>query len=181
MAGPKEIILGVTGSVAIYKACELVRRLKEHNCNVTVVMTAEARQLIKPVLFQSLSGNKVYGDMFEQPEEWEVKHISLAEKADAVVVAPATANIIGKIASGICDDMLSCVVCATRAPVVVCPAMNEAMYRNPIVQENCKKLHRLGYFFVEPRKGKLACGKIGIGCLAEVDIIVRDVLKISAT
>ncbi len=177
MARPKEIVLGVTGSVAIYKACEIVRRLKERGCNVSVVMTQEAQQFVRPVLFQSLSGNRVYAGMFEQPETWEIEHISLAEKADCVLVAPATANVIGKIAGGICDDLLTCVVCATRAPVLICPAMNENMYRNRIVAENCRKLKGLGYSFIEPQKGRLACGKIGVGCLAEVDIIVRDVLK----
>jgi phosphopantothenoylcysteine decarboxylase / phosphopantothenate---cysteine ligase len=176
MARAREIVLGVTGSVAIYKACEIVRRLREHSCNVSVVMTREAREFIQPVLFQSLSGNRVYTDMFE-PGEWDIEHISLADKASAVVVAPATANIIGKAASGICDDLLSCVVCATKAPVLFCPAMNENMYRNAIVQENCRKLRKAGYAFVEPKKGQLACGKIGVGCLAEVDIIVTTVLK----
>jgi phosphopantothenoylcysteine decarboxylase / phosphopantothenate---cysteine ligase len=181
MAKSKEIVLGVTGSVAIYKACELVRRLKERSFNVTVVMTREAVQFIRPVLFQSLSGNKVYTDMFEEPAGWDIEHISLAEKAGAVVVAPATANIIGKVASGICDDLLTCVICATKAPVLICPAMNENMYRNRIVTANCRKLQSLGYTFVEPRKGQLACGKIGIGCLAEVDIIVRETSRITAT
>ncbi|MGE5307910.1 MAG: flavoprotein [Deltaproteobacteria bacterium] len=175
MAKNREIILGVTGSVAIYKACDITRRLKERGLSVTVVMTQEATKFISPVLFQSLSGNKVYTDMFGQPDEWEIEHVSLADRASVVAIAPATANIIGKLAGGICDDMLTCVVCATKAPVVICPAMNENMYRNRAVQENCKRLRSFGYSFVEPKKGELACGKIGIGCLAEVDIIVRDI------
>ncbi len=179
MAKPREIVLGVTGSVAIYKACEITRRLKERSCNVTVVMTAEAREFIRPILFQSLSGNKVYTDMFERPGEWEIEHVSLAQKADCVLIAPATANIIGKIASGICDDLLTCVVCATKAPVLICPAMNENMYTNRIVAGNCRRLGSLGYRFVEPKKGNLACGKIGVGCLAEVDIIVRETLRLA--
>jgi len=181
MARQREIVLGVTGSVAIYKACEIVRRLREKNCNVSVVMTAEAAEFITPVLFQSLSGNKVYTGMFDAPREWEIGHVSLADKADAVIVAPATANIIGKIAGGICDDMLTCVICATKAPVLICPAMNDNMYANRIVRENCRKLRSLGYAFAEPKKGALACGKIGVGCLAEVDIIVRQICKLAAT
>lgn len=174
----KNIILGVTASIAIYKACEIVRRLKSEGFAVTVVMTPEAEELIKPIVFGSLSGNKVYRGLFEKPETWEIEHVSLAEKADLVLIAPATANIIGKIACGICDDLLACVVCATRAPVLIAPAMNENMYKNKITQGNINKLQSLGYRFVEPREGRLACGKIGIGCLAEVETIVKEVRKL---
>jgi phosphopantothenoylcysteine decarboxylase / phosphopantothenate---cysteine ligase len=174
----KNIILGVTASIALYKACDIVRQLKEASFAVTVVMTEEARELIHPVVFQSLSGKRVYGDMFKEADTWEIEHISLADQADLVLVAPATANIIGKLAGGICDDLLTCVLCATKAPVVICPAMNENMYRNRIVQENISKLKGCGYRFIEPVKGKLACGKIGVGCLAEVDRIIKEVAKI---
>jgi len=174
----QEIILGVTASIAIYKACEILRRLKEKGCAVTVVMTKEAQEFVKPILFESLSGNKVYSGMFEQPENWDIEHVSLAEKAKAVLIAPATANIIAKIACGISDDLLSCVVSATKAPVLICPAMNENMFLNKITQENIRKLKTLGYKFVEPVKGRLACGKIGVGCLAEVEAIIKEVEKI---
>ncbi|MFH1413626.1 MAG: flavoprotein [Candidatus Omnitrophota bacterium] len=177
MAKGKNIILGVTASIAIYKACEIMRRLQDAGCSVTVVETHEAGELIRPIVFQSLCGNKVYQDLFESPEAWGVEHVSLAEEADLVLVAPATANIIGKVASGICDDLLTCVICATKAPVLICPAMNENMYRNKIVQDNITKLKSLKYRFVEPKKGKLACGKTGIGCLAEVENIVKEVKK----
>ncbi|MFH1354915.1 MAG: flavoprotein [Candidatus Omnitrophota bacterium] len=177
MAKGRDIILGVTASIAIYKACEIIRRLQDAGYSVTVVETREAEELIRPVVFQSLSGNKVHQDLFEAPEVWGTEHISLAEKADLVLVAPATANIIGKVASGICDDLLTCIICATKAPVLICPAMNEGMYRNKIVQANIVKLKSLRYRFVEPRKGKLACGKTGIGCLAEVESIVQEVKK----
>jgi phosphopantothenoylcysteine decarboxylase/phosphopantothenate--cysteine ligase len=177
MGAKKNIILGVTASIAIYKACELVRRLREENFSVTVVMTAEAEELIRPVVFQSLSGNKVYRKLFEQPQAWEIEHISLAEKTNLILVAPATANIIGKFACGVCDDFLTCIVCATKAPVVICPAMNAGMYTNIIVQENIKKLQGVGYKFVGPKTGKLACGTIGIGRLAGIDDIVRAVKK----
>lgn len=188
MAKTKEIILGVTASIAIYKACDLLRRLKELGACVSVVMTEEAQELIRPVVFQSLAGNKVYaGSLFADPgacklennglpsnrQSQEIEHLSLAERADLVVIAPATANIIAKIAGGICDDLLTCVICATQAPVLIAPAMNEAMYKNKITQGNIQKLKSLGYNFIGPRQGQLACAKMGIGCLAEVEEIVR--------
>ena len=175
MAKNKNIILGVTASIAIYKACDIVRRLKEQGFIVTVAMTPEAEELIKPIVFQSLSGNKVYRGLFDTLKTWEIEHISLAKRADLVLIAPATANIIGKIASGICDDLLTCVVLATRAPVLICPAMNENMYINKITQENIKKLKRLGYKFIGPVKGRLADGNIGIGHLATIEDIIKAV------
>jgi len=177
MGKTKNIILGVTAGIAIYKACDIVRRLKEQGFSVTVVMTPEAEELIKPIVFQSLSGSKVYRGLFEETDNWEIEHVSLADKADLILIAPATANIIGKIASGISDDLLTCVVCATKAPVLIAPAMNENMYRNKITQGNIKKLKSLGYKFVEPRRGRLACGKIGLGCLAEVEAIIKEVKR----
>lgn len=171
----KQIILGVTASVAIYKACEIIRRLKDESFAVTVIQTRESEALIKPMLFESLSQNKVYCGLFDSPEAWEIEHISLAKKADLILVAPATANMIAKIAGGICDDLLTCVICASKAPVLIAPAMNEQMYNNKITQANIKKLKSLGYRFMEPRKGKLACGDIGVGCLAEVETILTAV------
>lgn len=171
----KEVVLGVTGSIAIYKACDLVRLLKAKNYNVSVVMTEEAEAFISPMLFQSLSGNKVYTGLFDLPQTWSVEHVGLAEKAELVLVAPATANIIAKLAYGICDDLLSCVVLATKAKVLIAPAMNENMYLNKITQENIKKLKARNLKFIEPRAGKLACDKIGVGCLAEVEKIAKEV------
>ncbi len=177
-AKEKHVILGVTASIAIYKACDILRRLKSGGVSVTVIMTQDAEEFIRPALFQGLSGNKVYRGLFEEPEAWEIEHVALAEKADLVLVAPATANIIAKIASGICDDLLTCVCCATRAPILICPAMNENMYQNRITQGNIQKLQSLGYKFVDPIKGRLACGRVGAGCLAEVETIVKEVKKI---
>jgi phosphopantothenoylcysteine decarboxylase/phosphopantothenate--cysteine ligase len=174
----RNVILGVTASIAIYKACDIIRRLKEQAFSVTVVQTPEAEELIKPVVFQALSGNKVYGGLFDRPDEWELKHVGLAEKADVILIAPATANIIAKIASGICDDLLTCVVCASRAAVLIAPAMNENMFKNRITQANIKKLKSLGYKFIEPRVGRLACGKVGLGCLAEIEEIIKEVKKV---
>ena len=178
MKQKKNIILGVTASIAIYKACEIIRRLQDQSFAVTVIMTEEARELIRPVVFQSLSGNRVYGSLFGDTDVWEIEHVSLAQKGDLVLVAPATANIIAKISSGICDDLLTCVISATQRPVVICPAMNEGMYKNKIVQENIKKLKGCGIRFIEPVKGRLACGKVGVGCLADVGVIVKEVMRI---
>lgn len=173
----RNIILGVTASIAIYKACDIVRRLKNDGFFVNVVMTREAEELIKPIVFQSLSGSKVYRGLFDVPESWEIEHVSLADKAGIILVAPATANIIAKIASGICDDLLTCIVSATKAPVLIAPAMNENMYKNKITQGNIAKLKSLGYRFIEPRSGKLACGAMGIGCLAEIEDIIKEVKR----
>jgi len=177
MAKEKNIILGVTAGIAIYKACDIVRRLREEGFSVSVVMTEEAKELISPIVFGSLSGNKVYYGLFCELGAWEIEHVSLADRADLILVAPATANIIGKISSGICDDLLTCVIAATKAKVLIAPAMNENMYRNKITQGNIKKLKALGYEFIEPKVGRLACGKIGAGCLADVETIVKTVKK----
>jgi len=177
VAREKNIILGVTASIAIYKACDIVRRLKDEGFSVTVVMTEEAEKLISAIVFQTLSGNKVYRGLFDEPHSWEIEHVSLAKKADLVLIAPATANIIAKVASGICDDLLTCIVSATKAAVLISPAMNENMYKNKITQENIKRLRSLGYRFIEPRVGRLACGEKGLGCLAEVETIIKEVKK----
>jgi len=178
MKNAKNIVLGVTASIAIYKACDLVRRLKKNNFAVTVVMTREAEELIRPIVFESLSGNKVYrGGIFDSPRAWEIEHVSLAELADLVLVAPATANILAKVSGGICDDILSCTISATRKPVLFAPAMNENMYRNKITQGNIAKLKSCGYKFIAPAKGLLACGKVGVGCLAQVEDILKEIKK----
>ncbi|MFA5287580.1 MAG: flavoprotein [Candidatus Omnitrophota bacterium] len=175
MAKGKNIILGVSASIAIYKSCDIVRQIKEKLGSVTVVMTKESEELIRPIVFQSISGNKVYRGLFDCTDTWEIEHISLAKKADLILLAPATANIIAKIAAGICDDLLTCIVLATKAPVLIAPAMNENMYRNKITQDNIVKLKKLGYIFISPREGKLACGDLGMGCLADIDTIIKEV------
>jgi len=177
MAKAKHVILGVTAGIAIYKACDIVRRLRSEGLSVTVVMTKESQELIRPVVFQALSANKVYSGLFDTPESWEIEHVALADRADLVLIAPATANIIAKVASGICDDLLTCVVSATRAPVAFAASMNENMYKNKITQANIKKLRALGYGFIAPKEGKLACGKFGVGCLADVEVIVKEAKK----
>lgn len=176
----KNIVLGVTGGIAAYKSAEIVGKLKKEGYEVDVIMTKSACEFITPLTLQTLSKNKVVVDMFETPKEHEVEHISLATKADLVLVAPATANIIGKVANGIADDMLSTTIMACKASLVVFAcAMNENMYKNPIVQSNIDKLKTYGYKFIEPEEGMLACGVIGKGKLAKPDKIVnyvRDIL-----
>ena len=166
------IIVGVTGGIAAYKACDVVSKLKKLNANIHVIMTESACEFVQPMTFQTLSNNFVINDMFKEPKTWEVEHIELAKRADAFLIVPATANFIGKLAAGIADDMLTTTVMATRAPVIIAPAMNTNMYTNRIVQANIGALQDLGYKFIEPASGRLACGDIGAGKLADVDDIV---------
>ena len=169
----KTVVLGVTGSIAAYKAPTLARKLQSKGAEVIVVMTEAGAKLVDPLTFRSLTGKPVPVDMFAPVTDWQIEHISLAEKADMFLIAPATANTIGKIAHGIADTLLTCAVMATRAPVLIAPAMNVNMYENPIVQENIERLQELGYYFVEPKVGKLATGIEGRGALADVDDVVE--------
>jgi phosphopantothenoylcysteine decarboxylase/phosphopantothenate--cysteine ligase len=178
MATPPNILLGVTGSIAAYKAAETVSKLRSLGADVTVVMTAAAQEFVDPLTFRTLSGNPVITQMFIENERHNPLHVSLAEKADALLIAPCTANVIGKLAAGIADDILSCLAMACRCPVLIAPAMNDAMYLHPIVQRNIRALKDIGYQFVGPAKGRLASGKIGWGRMEEVDAIVAAVQKI---
>lgn len=171
----KNVVLGVCGGIAAYKAADIVSRLKKLGAGVDVIMTESATKFVAPLTFQALSQNPVVVDMFDEPKSWDIQHISLAKKADIFVVAPATANIIGKVAGGIADDMLSTTIMATKAPVLFAPAMNSNMYENPIVQDNINKLKKYGYMFTNPASGRLACGDIGVGKLADVDDIIDDI------
>ncbi len=172
----KNIILGVTGSIAAYKAADIANILTKRGYNVDVIMTKSAMEFITPLTFQSLTKNKVYWNMFEEITPKEIKHISLAKKADLCLIAPASANLIGKIASGIADDMLTTVVMAmNNVPVYICPAMNTNMYNNPIVQRNIRTLSELGYRFIDPKEAILACGDLGKGALADVETIINTV------
>ena len=141
----KCVVIGVTGGIAVYKALDVISALRKKDVDVRVIMTKHAMEFVNPITFQAISQNMVTTDMFEEPKAWEIQHISLAKRADVFLVAPATANIIGKVANGIADDMLSTTIMATKAKVVFAPAMNTNMYENPIVQENIKKLKNLGY------------------------------------
>lgn len=172
MLSGKNVVVGVTGGIAVYKACDVVNRIKKMGANVKVIMTKSACEFVTPMTFQTLSNNFVTTDMFEEPKTWDVGHIEIAKMADLFLIVPATANIIGKVANGIADDMLSTTVMATKSPVVFAPAMNTNMYENEIVQNNIKILKKNGYRFIDPSSGLLACGDIGVGKLADVDEIV---------
>lgn len=176
--GAKTVLLGITGSIAAYKACEIISLLKKESLDVQVVLTKEGREFITPLTLQTLSQNRVVTEMFELPSEWDVVHTTLADKADLVMIAPATANIIGKLANGICDDLLSCAVIAAKAPVLIAPAMNENMYKHKTVQDNIARLKKIGYKFVGPDWGRLACGYEGMGHIAEVSDIVKEAKRL---
>ncbi|MDY3000667.1 MAG: bifunctional phosphopantothenoylcysteine decarboxylase/phosphopantothenate--cysteine ligase CoaBC [Romboutsia timonensis] len=178
MLKDKTVVIGVSGGIAVYKTLDVVSRLRKLGVNVNVIMTKSATEFVTPLSFQSLSQNYVVCDMFEDPKTWDVEHISLAKRADVFLIAPATANVIGKIANGIADDMLTTTVMATKAKVLIAPAMNTNMYQNPILQRNINTLKELGYNFVEPESGRLACGDTGKGKLASPETIVDEVVKL---
>ena len=171
----KKIIVGITGGIAAYKACDVISKLRKLGAEIEVIMTENAEEFITPLTVQTVSNNMVYTEMFEMARTWEVEHIELAKRADLFLILPATANFIGKIANGIADDMLTTTVMATKADVLIAPAMNTNMYDNEIVQENIEKLRSRGYKFISPQSGILACGDEGIGKLASVETIVSRV------
>ncbi len=172
------VILGVTGSIAAYRACDIISALRKEEIDVQAILTKEAQEFITPLSVQTLSRNKVITEMFELPEKWDPIHTSIADKAALILIAPATANVLGKLANGICDDILTCVVYATKAPVLIAPAMNEKMYKHEIVQANITKLKAVGYKFVGPIKGYLACGHVDTGHIAETAQIIKEVKRL---
>ena len=174
----KHVVLGVTGGIAAYKACEVVSRLRKLHAGVDVIMTENATRLVAPLTFETLSCRPVCVDTFSRTESWDVKHISLAQKADLFVVAPATANIMAKMANGIADDMLSTTLLATRAPILLAPAMNTGMWLNPATQQNLRTLQQRGISTVGPASGYLACGDNGAGRMSEPSEIVDAVISI---
>lgn len=178
MLESKNVLVAVTGGIACYKACGLVSALKKAGACVNVVMTAHAAEFVAPLTFETLSGNPVACDMFAPKEHWEVEHVSLAKKADLVIIAPATANVIDKLAAGIADDMLTTTLLATKAHVIVCPAMNTAMYENPAVDKAIGTLRERGYEFLEPDTGLLACGDVGKGRMCEPEAIFARALDV---
>ena len=173
----KTVVLGVSGGIAAYKAAEIVRLLTKMGAGVRVVMTRNATQFVTPLTLQTLSGNPVSTSLFDLTQESEIGHIQLADAADAIVVAPATANIVAKLATGMADDLLSTVLLATRAPIVVAPAMNVHMYENAAVQDNLDTLRRRGVRVIEPAVGALACGYEGPGRLPDPEIVVAEVAR----
>jgi len=177
MTKDKTVVIGVCGGIAVYKVLDIISALKKKGINVHVIMTEAATKFVSPLSFQTMSQNLVSTDMFNEPVAWEIRHITLAQKADLMLIVPATANFIGKVASGIADDLLTTTVMATAAPVIIAPAMNTGMYLNEILQENIEKLKSHGYRFITPGTGRLACGDTGIGKLAETDEIVDNVMN----
>lgn len=174
----KVVVLGITGSIAAYKAVELASKLTQAGAEVNVVMTKAATEFITPLTFRSITHRPVVTEMFELDSEFSVEHVALAKRADVVVIAPATANIMAKIAAGIADDMLCCTVLATKAPIIVAPAMNVHMYENPVTQDNLSKLRARGFVIIGPGYGALACGETGAGRLAEIDQILGTIKQV---
>ena len=174
----KTVIVGVTASIAAYKACEIVNLLRKDSFDVRVIATKDALEFVTPLTLQTLSGNQVLTDMFESLDRWTPVHTSLADSASLILIAPATANVIGKLANGICDDLLTCVTYASKAPVLIAPAMNENMYNHKVVMGNIAKLEGIGYSFVVPVKGRLVCGHDAIGHIAPVPEIIKEVKKL---
>jgi len=173
----KNIIVGICGGIAAYKACSIIRALSKLGANVECVLTQAGANFITPLTLRTLSKNKVHSGMFENPQDWEAKHISLAKKADLILIAPATAETISKLARGAAGDLLSSTVLASKAKVLVCPAMNSNMLSHPATQNNLKILQSYGYKIVNSQEGELACGISGPGRLAETSVIVEAVEK----
>ena len=172
----KTIVLGVTGSIAAYKTANLASMLVKLNADVHVIMTQNATQFITPMTFETLTNNKCIVDTFDRNFNYEVKHVSLAKRGDLFMVAPCTANVIGKVAGGICDDMLTTTIMATKAPVLFAPAMNTGMWENPILQDNLQKLKHYGYHIIEPIVGRLACGDTGSGKMPSEETLLEQIL-----
>ena len=172
----KTIVLGVTGSIAAYKIANLASMLVKLHADVHVIMTQNATHFITPMTFETLTDNKCIVDTFDRNFSFDVKHVSLAKKADAFLVAPCTANVIGKVAGGICDDMLTTTIMATKAPVLFSPAMNTGMWENPILQDNLRKLERYGYYVIQPIEGRLACGDTGSGKMPSEETLLEHLL-----
>jgi phosphopantothenoylcysteine decarboxylase/phosphopantothenate--cysteine ligase len=173
----KTVVVGVTGSIAAYKIANLASALKKLHCNVHIIMTKNATNFINPITFETLTGNKCLVDTFDRNFEFSVEHISLAKQADLFMVAPASANVIGKIAGGIADDMLTTTIMAAKCPKIIAPAMNTNMFENPIVQDNIQKLQNYGYEIIEPASGYLACGDTGKGKMPEPEELLSHIIK----
>ena len=178
MLGDKTIVLGITGSIAAYKAAEIASQLTQEGAKLNVIMTKEAMQFISPVTLRAITGRPAVTEMYNLASEFSIDHVSLAKAADILVVAPATANIIAKLAAGIADDMLCCTVLATKAPVLIAPAMETNMYNNPVTQDNLARLKTRGFVIVGPATGWLASGKEGPGRLADINDIIRGIRQV---
>ncbi len=178
VAKEKHVILGVTGSVAAYRAADIARKLMDQGHKVSAVMTRSAQKFITPLTLSSLTGQECYTSWLDDDSSFKMHHIELAKQADIFLIAPATANIIAKISNGMADDLITAIALGTKAPILIAPGMNTQMFRNKIVQENCQKLKKFVIKFVDPIKGKLACGENDDGHIADTDTIVKNVVKL---
>lgn len=177
MDNQKTVVLGISGGIAAYKIADLASRLTKEGLDVHVVMTKNAAEFITPLTFETLTGNKCITDTFARDFEWDVKHVSLAKRADAALLAPATANLVAKLANGLADDMLTTTVLAMKCPVLVSPSMNTAMYEHPATQKNLKTLRELGYRVIEPESGMLACKDVGKGRLPKTEVLYMELMQ----
>ncbi len=173
-----EIMLGVCGGIAAYKSAVLCSNLARHGAKVTVIMTENAKRFVTPLTFSTLSGNKVYSDMWLDSEFYDPKHIAIGKRTRLAVIAPATANVMAKLANGICDDLLTTTVCSMNCDILLAPAMNKRMWDNPITQRNINALCDNGYYFIGPDSGRLACREQGEGRMSEPDIILERILEL---
>ena len=173
-----EILLGICGGIAAYKAADLCSRLMREHAGVTVAMTEAAQQFVRPLTFSTLSGRCVYTDLFDAEQVYDAEHITLTHQADLIVIAPATANILAKCATGICDDLLSTLLCGAESDVLLAPAMNQRMWEHPATQDNVKKLQQRGCHLIGPATGRLACGDEGVGRLAEPEEILERIVNL---
>jgi phosphopantothenoylcysteine synthetase/decarboxylase len=171
----KTVVMGVCASIAAYRSCDTINALRKDGIDVLVCMSKDAHQFITTATLQALSDNQVFQDMFARQAGYNPVHISLAQSADLILVMPATSDIISKVANGHCDELLTCTIASSKAPVIFVPAMNEAMYSNNILQSNISKLKKLGYYFVGPKTGRLICGLTGNGHIADTDVVLRQV------
>jgi phosphopantothenoylcysteine decarboxylase/phosphopantothenate--cysteine ligase len=174
----KEVIVAVCGGIAAYKVADVVSKLVQRGAGVTVCMTREAQKFITPLTFEALSARKVRTDAFDLVDSADPQHIALTEKADLMLVAPATSNMLAKVAHGLCDDLVSLMICASACPVVFAPAMNNRMWEHPVTQENFARLQKIGYRFIGPEAGWLACRNVGLGRLSEPGKIVEEVASL---
>ncbi len=169
----RNIVVGVTGGIAAYKAAELVSQLRQRGADLTVVMTPAATRFVQPLTFAVLTARPVITDLFARPDRYEADHVALAQRSEVAIVAPATANFLGKAAAGIADDALTTTILSLSCPIVVAPAMNHRMWNNPAVQENLRRIRDRGFHIVEPQEGWLACGEVGKGRLADIQTIIE--------
>ena len=173
----KTVLLCITGSIAAYQACDLLRDLKSEGADIFCLMTEAATHFVTPLTFRSLSGKPVYSDPFSSHEDWNVLHTTLADKADLILISPSTADMIARLANGFASDLVTSVVLASRAKVMIVPAMNDNMFAHTLTQENIAKLKKIGYEFVDPIEGNLVCGRVGMGHIQENSVILNSVLK----